>query len=239
MTRPSHIGHPIPGVQFTFSPAVVDFAAMNGQIPTPRVSSTLFRSVACLIAFSLIGLCGCTGQRATTADNPSPVTTASYDQTFEASIDVLRDMGFIVDRKDYRFGVVTTRPDVSPTVVEVWHPDNTTNAQALDSTFAHLRRRVTLQLEPVGQSNLIDTPSAYQLRAEVLLERRQEPLRYLTGSTRGQSIVGQLHSVPGEYRREGIGGSYWEPVTRDTALEQRLIRAVQIRAEELSRGEAG
>ena len=231
MAGPSRSRHQ----EFTNSPAVVDFAAMKEKLQI-TIPAAAMRGVCIVLAvMGIVVASGCVNHRATSADNPSPISTASYEQTFDASVDVLRDMGFVVDRKDYRYGVVTTRPDVSPTGVEVWHPDNTTDAQAWDSTLAYLRRRVTLQLEPVDASQLADTAQAYQLRAEVLVERRQEPMRYLTGSTRGGRIFGHLRGVPADYRRKGITGSYWEPVTRDTALEQRLIRAVQIRAEELQR----
>jgi hypothetical protein len=62
------------------------------------------------------------------------------------------------------------------------------------------------------------------------------PSRQLTGSTRGERLQHALHQVPLELRERGITGSqveayrepgaYWEPIGRDTYLEQELLAAI-------------
>src|SRR5688572_16983036 len=88
----------------------------------PNVTHPRPVTVGLLLA---LGLAGCshpvrplTGFRP--APNPVEVDAAEYDRVFEASVDVLRDAGFRVNRRDYRFGDVVTYPDTSPTVFEPW-----------------------------------------------------------------------------------------------------------------------
>src|SRR5690349_11455274 len=79
--------------------------------------------------------------------NPAEVDAREYDLMFAAAQDVLRDYGFEVDRRDYRFGTVTSRPLIAPTVLEPWRVTNTTAAQALAATTNHQRRLVSVTLE--------------------------------------------------------------------------------------------
>ncbi|MEX1017779.1 MAG: hypothetical protein WDZ31_13640 [Phycisphaeraceae bacterium] len=172
-----------------------------------------------IVVFALL-LTGC--QRAVVdAPNPLPIASEEYDRMYDASIAVLRDHGFRVDQQDYRFGEVVTRPDDAPTAIEFWQADNTTAAQAWQSTLDHLRRTVTVFLEPAEAEGEGD----YALRVEVLMERRVQPTRRLTGSSR-QNVFSTLDAVPAEWQRRGITAHYWEPVGRDPYLEARLLRTI-------------
>jgi hypothetical protein len=68
------------------------------------------RTIVFLGLFSVLG--GCSSSA--TLENPQPVSAEAYRATFDASIDVLRDHGFVVGRQDYRFGRVTSQPRPSP-----------------------------------------------------------------------------------------------------------------------------
>jgi len=50
---------------------------------------------------------GC-NSRVASMNNPITITAEEYDRIFEATIDVLRLNQFTVDRRDRRFGVITT-----------------------------------------------------------------------------------------------------------------------------------
>lgn len=211
------------------------------------------RPLAFLAMASLI-LGGCHRHYAP-APNPVEIDPAEYDRVFEASVEVLRDHGFRVDRRDYRFGKVTTEPNASPTAFEPWVPHNTTFTQTAQSTTDHLRRTVIVSLEPtppedraamqdLGQS-LDAAPSLpaedaaaevagapYRLRVEVLLENQQVPVRRLNGSVTG-SRFSELSAVPAEWSDRNIGPVYWQPIGRDAHLEQRLARQIIERAMQL------
>lgn len=183
-------------------------------------------------------LAGC-ARPFTPVSNPIEIDRAEYRRVFEATVQSLRALGFRVDRQDYRFGRLTTQPQTSPTIVEFWTSVNTTGDQALQSTFHHLRRRTTVFLDPStnGSVNPPGSPAAtpeaiplqgsYQLRVEVVLEKRQAPRHHLTGSTHGHEIIAHLHALPTEWAQPDLGQiDEWQPIGRDSYLEQRLLNDI-------------
>ncbi|MEM6853751.1 MAG: hypothetical protein AAF593_05015 [Planctomycetota bacterium] len=194
-----------------------------------------------LSAVFLVGGCQTTSNSSPPM-NTAPVSAAEYPTAFEVSGAVLRDEGFGVDRQDFRFGKITSRPKGSPTLVEAWQPDNTYPDQALRSTLGDLRRTITVTFTPTpgsdpgtDQTTSVNSgntpvrgsggPSAYDVRVEVLVERLQVPERRMNGSTRGV-VFADLAEVPEELQARGIAGRYWQPVGRDLHLEQRLLQDI-------------
>lgn len=106
----------------------------------------MWRILGSAILLSVLAACS----RAVKVNQPNPLSVEArdYDLLYQQAIHLLRDEGFVIDQQDYRFGVVTTRPRTAPTLFEPWHDDNTTPAQALDSTLSHQRRTVTVTLKP-------------------------------------------------------------------------------------------
>lgn len=177
--------------------------------------------------------------------NPLPIESAAYDPAYEASIDVLREAGFRIAQRDYRFGTVSTHPKGSPTLVEFWVGDNTTLRQGVGSTLSDIRRSVRIELEPrqggeAGEAAETDPGNGatgraiegYTLRVEVSEQRQQVPVRRMTGSVR-TGVFSELREVPEEWSRRSIARSYWEPIGRDPQLEQRLLRRIAERASAL------
>jgi len=166
------------------------------------------------------GLAGC--QRPYTVhDNPMPIDAEEYDRIFDAAVFVLRDKGFAIDRRDHRFGKISTLPLGAPTFAEPWHTTNTTVDQMAQSTINDEQRIASVFLEKQDPDEA--ETRRYQLRVEVVIERRQQPTRRLTGSTAPRRISNQLASVPHELKQRGIPKNYWSPVGRDPYLEQRLL----------------
>jgi len=155
--------------------------------------------------------------------NVIEIQGAEYDRVYDASMEILREYGFTIDRHDYRHGVITTRPVGSPTVLEPWGRHNRTADDAVASTLTHQRRRVTVNLEPKQGS---DGGEAFQMRIESHVERRQTTRTYMTGSAAGHHVVSTLHATPGELSSRGVQDQYWQPVRRDGALEQQLLAAI-------------
>lgn len=195
------------------------------------------------VVFASLTVIGCS---ATPQSSPAPkrITAQEYPRMFQASIDVLRDAGFIVDREDYRFGKVSSKPQIAGTIAEPWKPSSAGARGALESTSNQQRRVVQVSLEPLGAegADTVDVESSgvgstlnavaaeqggdYQLRVEVIVERLQVPARYLSGATSGTGMFSQYTAVPAEWQRRGIPGAYWRPVGRDPLLEQRLIEQI-------------
>jgi len=183
-------------------------------------------AILLLLAVSL-GSAGCS-RAIVRADNPAPVPADQYRQTFEAAVQILRDLGFTIDRRDYRFGVVTTLPLASPNMFEVWNAQNTTRHQAVESTLASEQRRVNVSITAPGQADGDDqtgSDASYRLEVRVVLERKQIPTRRIAGSAR-RNVFSNLAAPPKDLVARGVTGSYWQPVGRDPYLEARLVKQI-------------
>ncbi len=169
------------------------------------------------------------------ADNPTALSTDQYKLYFDATLQVLRDNGYVIDRRDYRFGQITTRPQGSPNLVEVWNPQNTTADQAIESTFASEQRLVNVSFSKDSQTPTPDTDTAsnidtgYMIEVQVILERKQIPTRRMAGSAR-RNVFSNLAAPPRNLIDRGVTASYWEPVGRDEYLEARLIKQITAHA---------
>jgi len=206
---------------------------------TPAPLARLFVASALLIGLLLMSACS------STPDQPAEQTTAvftfsaeSYPAVHAAAVKVLRDNGFTIARNDYRFGAVTSDPKESPTLMEFWLDDATTRDQAQSDTLNAQQRtvRVTIQeyvdLEAAlsstnsdGGEGTDDTPKQYQLMIEVLVERLQQPDRYLTHSASNR-LTATYRTTPRHLNNRGIDGTYAQVMTRDPLLERRLVQAI-------------
>ncbi len=170
-------------------------------------------------------------------DNPLTINADEYEHFFHAGVEVLRRRGFQIDRQDYRFGVITTNPETSPTVLEPWCDHNSTPQQMWLSTLNHMQRRVTIMLEPVLQNDndaiqdaTADTGQStfdqFRFRVEVLLERLEQPALRMTNASHGAGFS-RLKEIPHELEIRGIEPRYWQPVGRDPYLEYRLVSEIK------------
>jgi hypothetical protein len=176
------------------------------------------------LAAALLGPIGC--QTSVLPVGPvvaAPVSHEAYETVFRRAVEVLRDRGFAVDRQDFRFGLIQTRPKGSPTVFEPWRPDNVRAHEAWQSTLGDLRRVVRVRFRPVDGEVASGPGADFVMEVQVQLERLQLPARRMSGRTHG-AVFADLREVPEELQRRGIKGAYWQAVGRDAALEQRLRR---------------
>lgn len=178
-------------------------------------------------ALGTMWLTGCAAPVAPSTETIA-VTADRYDEAFKASIDTLRDHRFVIDRQDYRFGHISTRPRSSSSAFEIWKGEHVTFNDAAAGTFNDQQRIVDVLLEPSGDT--------YQLRVEVILERLQNPSRILTGSTDGHAITGELLDVPTEQKREGTNDKHWRKVGRDGHMERSLLQSIAARFNALAAG---
>jgi hypothetical protein len=192
-------------------------ASQTAQTPTPTPASSSPQSPATAKAQPEAPIIG-----------PTVTGLLQYDATFDAAVEILRGYGFSIDRQDYRFGLVTTRPLVSPTILEPWRTTNTSPGQMAQGTLNTQRRIVRVALKPAPGS----TPATpkYQLTVQVTLIKLQQPLKHLNGSTSGFSIVSHYSSVPAEWKEDGIPRAYWIPDGADPLLAQRVIDDIAKRA---------
>jgi hypothetical protein len=188
-----------------------------------------------VIVAGLVSANGC-GVEQGTLSNPMQIGGERYPDAFEAAARALREQGFDLAVKDYRFGTIATRPLESPTILEPWRAGHASLSQGLQSTINFERRRVRVRFVPVeaefedrgsmgGEGELTIT-GPLLLEVEVVVERHQVPNQQLTGSTNGQRLMNTLASTPVELRDRGIEGPSWQPLGRDRLLERRLLAAI-------------
>lgn len=201
-----------------------------------------------LLLIALGGLLGgCAGQQVQPVANPYQIDAQAYRPVFATAVQVLRDQGFTVDRRDFRFGVITTRPLGASTLFEPWTGDHTTADQAIAGTLHDHQRIVRITLEPAAQLDeesleqihaiqlavaeddalppAVHAYPDYWLHVEVLIEQRQLPARRLIGAS-GRDVFTSLDDVPQEWRQRGIEREYWRPIGRDPYLENRLLNTI-------------
>lgn len=194
--------------------------------------------------------------------NPSEVDASEYARLFRAADEVLRKHGFPIERRDYRFGVITTRGLPSPTILEPWHDTNSSADQALESTINGQRRLVIITIGPIAAATQPDATQpattqpvattspaksadnddepapgsgTYLLGVVVNVERSQFPDRRVTGSARGSRVTQRLAETPAELQERGISGPYWQPRGRDALMEQRLLAEILRRSVTIGR----
>lgn len=175
---------------------------------------------------ALLALGGC-AQTNETRSNSLAIGRSQYAAIFHAAVKVLRQRGFSIDRKNYRFGKITTYPLISPTVFEPWKNQNATLSLALDSTVNEMARIVTVSLLPDKTQSKTQWQHGrwmgdYNLKVVVSLQRREYPIRRLIGSSGGY-VFNSLAAVPTEMASRGITATYWESVGHDTAMEKQLV----------------
>ena len=211
------------------------------------------RSLPAVLCLWAAVLSGCASLRTHTAPNPFEIAREEYPRMFRATEEVLREEGFALSRHDYRFGRIDTEPLPAPTMFEPWRPTSTTLGQGISATINYQQRIAIVTLVPVpippeakhpeppaAEANapsttqpappatlgVTDQPTSYMMKVEVQLQQLEVPDRQLTGSTRGQTLQGELNEAPFDLRERGIPNNSWRPIGRDPVLEQRLLAAI-------------
>jgi len=180
------------------------------------------RFIAMVVLGMASGLVGCQKQ-ITQIDSPLPVASQDYQIAFDATVEALRELNFIVDRQDRRFGVITTRPRIAGSIFEPWQADNNSLEQVGENTMNHRRRIVRVEMAQV------ETTGDYTLDVEVLVEQQQRSSQQLhTAATRQISFRGRSGGTRlGELSRDVE--VFWRQVGRDELMENRILGLIQSR----------
>ena len=146
------------------------------------------------------------------------VKSPSFEALWNACRDAARSEGFLIDRRDYREGLLTTLPLASKQVYEFWHDDVVTVHDLAQSSLGMLRRTVRFEITRRADGSFEASP-------KVLVERNSLIERRITSVDQYQNAFSvQTQDVARETERSGndIPAEYWYPIGRDHALEKRL-----------------
>ena len=199
-----------------------------------------------LLAILIAGLAltGCAKETASRLE----VRPANYDTAFDATVAALRDEQFLLDRVDRRLGVITTRPRPASSFLEPWKGDNSTPAQAVESTLHYERRVVRIEFDPVGGLEPETGPAALPPFGQVspaqpffipadhrgtlvvnvrcFVERSHRPgLQVPTMAVRRSNVT-----IDPALQERGVTNQFWEPIARDAQMESRLRQRISDRA---------
>ncbi|HEY2585223.1 MAG TPA: hypothetical protein VGI81_05615 [Tepidisphaeraceae bacterium] len=133
--------------------------------------------------------------------------------------------GFVIDRRDYRAGLLTTQPLLSKQFYEFWRGDVRSAHDLAQSSLGMMRRTARFSIERLPDGT-------YQATPTVLVERDELLQRRITSVDQYQNAFAvQQMDVVRESEKSGadVAAEYWYPVGRDKALEHQLADAVHDR----------
>ncbi len=185
-------------------------------------------------------LCSCS-PKAIAPPQPARTTSASFNALWDASVSVLWEYRFTVDRQDRRAGVITTLPLTSAYGFEAWRPDEVTMNDYLEGLTQTIYRQVTVTIEPWGQPATASAPSeppasmpasnAFVVRVEVHVSRSDRTDREIESTADAQRMClrpRQLSMSDSPVRP----GKEWvvDELGRDKNLERVLEEKIDARA---------
>jgi hypothetical protein len=221
----------------------MQFACSPPRQPSPGIPEEGVRIwVVCVV---LLILSGCiihrvnlpTTQRATAIDpiqatpeywmdQPAVARISADDfyQLWDACRTEAHSRLFLIDRQDFREGLLTTQPMVSKQAGEFWRSDAVTVHSITESTLATVRRTVRFQLTKTQNGGYIAEPKVLVERF-VSSERRLTAIdEYHTAFTGPRPTDDVVTDQSGK-----LPTDYWYSIGRDLALERDLAAAIQHR----------
>jgi hypothetical protein len=159
-------------------------------------------------------------------DQPAVATVkaSDFDKLWSAAERVARDRGFVIDREDYRDGLLTSQPLTSKQWFEVWRSDVQTPEDLADSSMATYRRTLSIEVEKKPDGT-------YEASPYVLVERYVQSERPITSSV----YLSRAFSGRQRHRRQGsaeadrgirLPSRYWYPTGRDSVVERDIAKAM-------------
>jgi len=154
------------------------------------------------------------------------VTSQDFDELIKSTETVLRDYCFVIDRLDYRLGLITTEPLVGAQFFEPWRRDNQTMDDVAKSSLGTRRRTVRVEI-------VRNDDNTFTAALKVLLERQTVAEQRITNvvSYRGARRPTEARDVPRGTKESDQGvlipSKYWYPIARDEALEKKLASEIQ------------
>ena len=179
---------------------------------------------------------GCSQQRPASHESPESATPAfwaddpaaasaradDYAALWSAADEARRHFGFTAALSDYRGGLLTTEPKISPQFFEFWHQELRTPEAVAESSLATIRRRMRFEFSRAPGGGFVVEP-------KVFVERLSLAERRITSAMEYRGTLG-----PGRQQQFGPAApagpaKYWYAVGRDEELERTLAQRISSR----------
>ncbi|MBX3439594.1 MAG: hypothetical protein KF861_19050 [Planctomycetaceae bacterium] len=154
--------------------------------------------------------------------NPLPVMATNDEVLWERTVDVLHDFHFEIARESRFSRVIETEYRTGSGVLEPWHQDSVGSENRWESTLQSIRRKVIVRVLPSGDG------AGYLVTVEAFKE--SEDLAGVAANSPGGATFQEatpldrdLNQVVGQSAPSG-----WIPLGRDAALEQHILRSLQV-----------
>ena len=149
---------------------------------------------------------------------------ADFFKLWNACLLEVRHREFLIDREDYREGLLTTLPMTTRQFWEVWRRDVGTLDGLADSSLASIRRTVRFEVTRQDDGTYVATP-------KVLVERYASLERRLTSITQYHTAFSSPRPTQESdtTTTPGLPTDYWYAVGRDEALEKDLAASIRAR----------
>ena len=142
------------------------------------------------------------------------VSSLDFDKLWDACDRTARGYQFVIDRTDYREGVLTTFPMVSPQFFELWRQDYGTFHDLMQSSLQTIRRSIHFEIT-------LTQEGYYLARPKVVVERLSQTPRRITSVAEYRNVFGAA-ATPYNADQPTPPPRYWYAIGRDEAFEHQL-----------------
>jgi hypothetical protein len=154
------------------------------------------------LAAMLVLLAGCTTQRAAPTATQQPTADAAFNAVWDASMDVLWDYRFAVDKAVPREGLIRTYPLLAPHGLELWRKDAVAPHARQEGTLQSIYRVATVNVQPAEQT----TGRAYYVTVAVEVYRSDRDRPEITSTGQAYDMVIHYSSLRSTGTGLGRGG---------------------------------
>jgi hypothetical protein len=159
------------------------------------------------------------------------VEPGKFAVAFDESRDVLRDLGFLLDRVDGQLGVITTQPKGTGGILTPWDQEQSGIDDRLEDAVHKHRRVVRIEFAPEGAEpgsadihDLRTEPRPMDARIAVTVYRLHQPGWRLNS----QAILESSYSQDPQLNERGMG-LYSVAIRQDDDLARRIVQEVRER----------
>jgi hypothetical protein len=150
------------------------------------------------------------------------IESKDFDLLWKTCRMVMHDRFFVIDREDFREGLMTSLPLVSKQYWEFWRRDTVTVSDIADNSMATIRRTIYFDFSQNPDGSYVAEP-------KVLVERFATVERRLTAITEYHTAFSGPRPFGSAENDQGLSypTDYWYATGRDTPLERDLADTIE------------